>query len=190
VGTTFTTWITEFAEVPPPGAGFATDTFTAPVTALVSVAASETFTCVALTNVVVFAVLLKVTTVEELKFVPFTVSVNTAPCVTAVGEREVIVGTGLFTVNGELLDMPPPGAGLVTVTLRFPAEAISAAVIAAVNCVALTNVVVAAVPLKFTTEDATKFVPLTVRVKAAPPAVPLVGEIVVIVGDGLFTVKV
>ena len=44
--------------------------------------------------------------------------------------------------------------------------------------------------MKFTTDDATKLVPLTVSVKAGPPAVPVVGESVVIVGAGLFTVKV
>ena len=72
------------------------------------------------------------------------------------GESDVIAGTGLFTVNGEVADVPPPGAGLVTVTLNVPAAAMSAAVIAAVTCVALTNVVVFAVPLKFTTDDELK----------------------------------
>jgi hypothetical protein len=66
--------------------------------------------------------------------------------------------------------------------------AISVAVIAAVTCVALTNVVVVAVPLKLTVEPETKFVPLTVSVKAAPPAVALVGESEVIVGEGKSTV--
>ena len=68
--------------------------------------------------------------------------------------------------------------------------AISAAVIAAVNCVAFTNVVVLAAPLNFTTDVETKPVPFTVRVKAAPPAVALVGESEVSVGAGLLTVKV
>jgi hypothetical protein len=40
------------------------------------------------------------------------------------------------------LDVPPPGDGFNTVTLVVPAEAMSAAVTAAVNCVLLTNVVV------------------------------------------------
>ena len=64
--------------------------------------------------------------------------------------------------------------------------AISATVIAAVICVALTNVVAFAAPLEFTTELATKFVPFAVSVKPAPPAVALVGEIEVSVGTGLF----
>lgn len=64
--------------------------------------------------------------------------------------------------------------------------AMSAAVMAAVNCVALTNVVVLATPLKFTVELAMKLVPVNVSVNAAPPAVPLVGEMDVRVGTGLF----
>ena len=78
----------------------------------------------------------------------------------------------------------------MTVTFAVPAVAISAAVIAAVNCVALTNVVVLAAPLNFTTDVDTKPVPFTVRVKAAPPAVALVGEREVSVGAGLLMVKV
>ena len=66
----------------------------------------------------------------------------------------------------------------------------SAAVIAAVNCVALTKVVVLAAPLNFTTEVETNPVPFTVRVKAAPPAVALVGEREVAVGAGLLMLKV
>src|SRR6516225_8003741 len=79
-------------------------------------------------------------------------------------------------------DVPPPGAGLVTVTGTVRGEATAAAGMAAVNCVELTSVVAGVVPPKLTTEAATKFVPLTVRVKPAPPAAALVGEIVAIVG--------
>jgi len=49
-------------------------------------------------------------------------------------------------------EVPPPGAGFVTVTVAVPAEAISAAVIEAVNVVALTNVVVFAEPFQLITE--------------------------------------
>ena len=127
----------------------------------------------------------------ETKFVPFTVSMNAAPpAVALVGETVVTDGNGLLIVKVAAAEVPPPGAGFVTVTLGVPAVAISAAAIAAVTCVALTNVVVFATPLNFTTEVATKFVPLTVRVKAAPPVIALVGAIVVIAGAGLFTVKI
>ena len=87
-------------------------------------------------------------------------------------------------------DVPPPGAGFVTATFTVPAVAISAAAIAAVTWVALTNVVVLAAPLNFTTAPETKPVPVTVSVKAAPPALALGGTIEISVGTGLLMVKV
>jgi hypothetical protein len=134
----------------------------------------------------------KFTVAPVTKPVPVIVIVNAVPpTVEEVGAIEASVGpeTALI-VNDRLPDVPPPGAGLVTITVAVPAVAISAAVIAAVNCVALTNVVVLATPLNFTTEVDTNPVPLTVRVKAAPPAVALVGEREVAVGAGLLMVKV
>jgi hypothetical protein len=106
----------------------------------------------------------------ETKLVPFTVSVKAAPPFVALaGESVVTVGKGLPIPKVAAVDVPPPGAGFVTVTFTFPDVAISGAVIAAVTCVALTNVVVTAVPLKFTTDVETKPVPFTVSVKAVPP---------------------
>jgi hypothetical protein len=62
-----------------------------------------------LTNDVVRGEPSKSTTEEELKFVPFTVSVNEAEfCALVLGEMLVVVGTGLLTVNGAL----SPGAGI------------------------------------------------------------------------------
>jgi hypothetical protein len=83
------------------------------------------------------------------------------------------------------LEMPPPGAGLVTVTAGAPVEATLAAGMTAVNCEEPPNVVATADPPKLTMEAAMKFVPLIVRMKAALPATVLFGEIVVIVGVGL-----
>jgi hypothetical protein len=80
------------------------------------------------------------------------------------------------------LEVPPPGAGLVTVTAVVPAEAMLEAGMAAVNCVELTNVVAAVAPPKSTIEVAMKFVPLIASVNAAPPATALFGEMEVIVG--------
>src|SRR5712691_4967977 len=62
------------------------------------------------------------------------------------------------------------GAGLVTVTGNEPTNARSAAVIAAVNLVALTKVVALATPLHFTTAPVTKPEPVTVSVKSGSPA--------------------
>ena len=134
----------------------------------------------------------KFTVAPVTKPVPVRVSVNAAPLTAAVaGAIEVSVGpeTALI-VNDRVADVPPPGAGLVTVTVAVPAVAISAAVTAAVSCVPLTKVVVLTAPLNFTTDVDTKPVPFTVRVKAAPPAVALVGEREVSVGAGLLMVKV
>jgi xanthosine utilization system XapX-like protein len=172
-------------EVPPPGAGLVTVTFTEPAVAM-SVARIAAVICVALTKVVALAAPLKFTTDEELKFVPFTVSVKPAPpAVALVGEIDVVVGTGLLTGKFMGAEGPPPGAGLLTMTGKDPAAAMSAAVTAMVTCVAETNVMVLAVPLKVPVAPLTKFVPLMVSVKPAPPAVALVGENEVIVGTGL-----
>lgn len=53
----------------------------------------------------------------------------------------------------------------------------------------LTKVVVRLLPLKRTTELLLKFVPVAVRVKKEPPAVLLVGLILLRVGVGLLTIK-
>jgi hypothetical protein len=177
--------------VPPP-AGFVTVTFTVLAVAM-SVAGIVATICVLVTEEGVIAGLDPKFTVAPLaKLVPVMVSVNAAPLTVAeAGAIELSVGpeTALI-VNDRLPDEPPPGAGLVTVTVAVPAVAISAAVIAAANFVVLTNVVVLAAPLNFTTDVDTKPVPLTVRVKAALPAVALVGEREVAVGAGLLMVKV
>jgi hypothetical protein len=176
-------------DVPPPGDGFVTVTLNVPVVAM-SEARIAAVICVALTNVVVRAIPLKLTVDPLMKFVPFTVRVKAVPpAVALLGEIVVTLGIGLLTVKVTALEVPPPGVGLVTVTLKVPAVAMSEARIAAVSCVALTKVVVRVFPLNLTVELLTKFVPFTVKVNAVPPAFALTGERVVTVGTGLFTVK-
>ena len=72
-----------------------------------------------------------------MKLLPVTVSVNPAPpAVVAEGVRPVVVGTGLLAALIKkvwALDVPPPGAGLNTVTVAVPADTMSAAWIAAVS---------------------------------------------------------
>ena len=97
------------------------------------------------------------------------------------------MATRLESVNVCGLDVPPPGNGLNTVILNAPAVVRSLAGMADVTCVLLSNVVTLSEPLKRTTEAATKFVPLTVIVKAGSPAVLVAGEMLVVVGSGLFT---
>ncbi len=63
------------------------------------------------------------------------------------------------------------------------AMALSAVVITAVICVLLINVVVLADPFHLTVDrPLIKFVPFNVSTKDAPSAVPLVGEMLVVVG--------
>ena len=87
------------------------------------------------------------------------------------------------------LELPPPGGELTTVTVAWPAEDRSAAMICACNCVLLKNVVVRLLPFQSTVEPGTKLVPLTVSMKASAPAGALDGKIVARVGDGLAMVK-
>jgi hypothetical protein len=83
------------------------------------------------------------------------------------------------------------GAGFVIVTLTLPAFATSLAGMAAVICVALTNVVGSALPLKLTVDPETKFVPVMVIASAAPPEACVFPPTVafVTVGTGLLTLK-
>jgi len=177
--------------VPPP-AGFVTVTFTVPAVAISAAGIVATIWVLVADEGMIAGLVPKFTVTPATKPVPVRVNVKAAPpTVAEVGTREVSVGPeAALIVNDRLPDVPPPGAGFVTVTVAVPAVAISAAVIAAVNCVALTNVVVLAAPLNFTTDVDSKPVPFTVRVKAAPPAVALVGEREVAVGAGLLMVKV
>jgi hypothetical protein len=139
-------------------------------------------------KVVVLALPLKLTTDVGIKFVPVTTRLKAAlPAVVVLGLRFVSVGTGLVavTVKVEPFEVPPPGAGLKTVTVGVPAPATSAVVIDAVSWFALLNTVVRGVPFQLTTDPETKLVPLTVSENPALPATAVLGLREVIVGTGL-----
>ena len=91
-------------------------------------------------------------------------------------------------VNVAAAEVPPPGAGLTTVTLAMPAAAMSVAGIVALSWVGETNAVARAAPFQFTVELLTKLLPLTVKVAAGAPAVALDGLMPPRTGAGLFTV--
>jgi hypothetical protein len=187
----FTVKISGF-EGPVVGAGFMTVTFTV---ALAAVAAAGicTMICPAVIEVGTKPSFdPKFTVAPARKPLPLIVNLNaTPPAVVLVGESEARDGTGFSIVNGIALEVPPPGAGLVTETLMLAPVAMSAVGIVTAICVAVTevgvsgpndpNVTVAPVP---------KFVPVIVSVKAPPPEVALAGESWVMVGTGLSTVKV
>ena len=64
---------------------------------------------------------MKLTVDDESNPVPFTVKVNCAPpAVVEVGEIEMVVGAGFFTVNVCAPDVPPPGPGFTTVMESVP----------------------------------------------------------------------
>jgi hypothetical protein len=104
--------------------------------------------------------------------VPLTFSVAVGPPAAALAiGSEGEPGAGRFAVGCVIvnLTLPDVAPGLDTVTAASPGKAVSAAVIAEVSCVALTNVVVRGVPFQFTTDPATKFVPFTTSVKPDEP---------------------
>ena len=87
---------------------------------------------------------------------PLIVSVKPGlPAAAELGERFDTVGTGLgcaIIENVSEFDVPPPGAGLNTVTLAEPMFCTSVAVICAVNWPELLKTVVRGLPFQLTTE--------------------------------------
>src|SRR5207249_3071331 len=104
------------ADVPPPGAAVVTVTLAMAATAR-SVAGIAAVSWVALTNVVVRVAPFHLTVLPLTKLLPVTVSVKAAPPVVALaGDSVVNVGVGLVMVNVCAAEVPPPGAGVMTVT--------------------------------------------------------------------------
>jgi hypothetical protein len=174
------------ADVPPPGAGVNTVTGTARAVAR-SLALSAMRSWVALTTVVARSAPFQRATVEATKPLPLRVSVVAALPETALaGDRLLSTGTGevATTVNVRTADVPPPGAGVNTVTETARAVARSAVLRAMRSCVALTTVVVRVTPFQRTTEVATKLLPFTVSVDAALPAITLAGDRLLSTGVG------
>src|SRR6516165_6788091 len=101
-----------------------------------------------------------------------------------LGVSREIAGGGGIMVKATALEVPPPGAGVETVTLAVPAVATSAVVMAACKAVLETPVVVRGLPFHRTVEKP-KFVPVTVRVKAPLPATTAFGLNEVTAGTGL-----
>jgi hypothetical protein len=123
---------------PPPGAGLNTVTLAVPAVAM-SAAVIDAVSTLELVYIVARFEPFQRTSASLTKLAPFTVRVKAEqPAVAELGLRLVIVGVGLLTVNDSTPDKPPPGVGLNTVTLAVPPVARSAAVMDAVNCVALT----------------------------------------------------
>ena len=177
-------------DVPPPGEGVTTDTFALP-TAATSLAAIVAVNCVPLTKFVGRSLPFHNTVEPLMKPVPVTVSVKAElPAAIEVGLSAVSAGMPLVMVNGVAFEVPPPGAGVTTVTLGMPAAAKSLAGICAVSWVPLTKVVARLLLFQRMVEPLTKPVPFTVKVIPALPVVAVFGLIVVTTGVGLLTPNV
>src|SRR5262249_9000093 len=153
-----------------------------------SVPCTAILTCVPESTVTVRAWPPTVAVAPAAKPVPVTVSVKaTLPAVTLAGLKLLMLGVGftLATVSERAPDVPPPGAGVKTVTLGVPAAAISLAGIVAVSCVDETYVVVRLAPLTWTIDPLVKLEPVAVRVKAAPPAEVVLGLMLERMGAGV-----
>src|SRR5574341_1464343 len=94
-----------------------------------------------------------------------------APLVATNRSARVLVVIVTFKAQ----DVPPPGAGLKTVTAPSPTAAMSAAGIAALSCVGETNVVTRSTPFQRAFEPLTKFAPLITSVKSGSPATTVCG---------------
>lgn len=97
--------------------------------------------CVELTKVVERGDPFQFTTSPSTKFVPFTVKVMPVALQAGVvfeevvdAESEVMIGG---TIENVTLDVPPPGAGVDTLTWAVPTDTIFPAGIIATSCVAL-----------------------------------------------------
>jgi len=100
--------------------------------------------------------------------------------------------TGVKTVKVSALDVPPPGAGVITVTWSVPVLEISVAGIMAWIPVVATNVVVRGLAFHWTAEQGNRVptVPFTVSVNAGPPTAALDGEREEMTGAGRLLVGV
>lgn len=132
------------------------------------------------TTVVVSAVPFHCVTVSAPKPLPFMVSVKAGPpAVAADGFNDLIAGPAFIVKSLAGWNVTPPEA---TVTSAVPGLAMSFAATEAVSLFGLTKLVGDADPFHVTTEAVVNPPPSTVRVKSGPPAVVMLGEIVLIVG--------
>src|SRR5262245_43891088 len=141
-------------DTPPPGAAVKTVTEAVPRAAM-SLAGIEAVSWVAPPNVVGRSAPFQRTSEPETKVVRGAGrGEGGPPAVAEAGLGLFTAGTGLgaMTVKLTALDVPPPGAGVKTVTEGVPAAAMSLAGIEAVSWVAPPNVVGRSAPFQRTSE--------------------------------------
>jgi hypothetical protein len=171
-------------EVPPPGAGVVTETWsgTTVVTVVILPAGiTDAIPLVPMNIDVGRAAPFHCTTEHGDKLLPFTVRGTGGPvsasAAALVGEIELTTGKGRFVpvARGftenlrefEFVPGPLPDTVMATAAEPVPRKAVSAGVIAALSCVALTRVVGRGEPFQLTTSPLSKPVPVTARVRPA-----------------------
>ena len=180
-------------EVPPPRPLFVTEKLRAPVSTFV-VMVTLAFKLVEPVTIVELTVMPVPTFTEvtpSMKLVPVKTTSRVCNRLPFVGAIPVKVGTGLFTVNGRVAEVPPPGPLLVSEKLRWPVAAFAAMVIFAFKLVELVTVVeFTVIPTPTFTEvtPSMKFVPVKIA-SSVCSLLPLVGAMLVKVGTGLFAVS-
>jgi hypothetical protein len=123
-----------------------------------------------------------VTVAPDTKFVPVIVIDVPPAALPVAGEIEVIVGRGSY-LNPEALVAVSVFA-FVTTTSTSSAFGLPAGVVQVIDVSETTSTLVQALPPTVTVAPISKLLPVIVM--AVPPAlVPLIGEIRVIVGDGV-----
>ena len=156
--------------LPPDGAGFCT--VSPPVPLAVSAdAGSAALISEPLTQVVARGAPFHATTEDGTKPVPEMSSIAPAdPARTLEGLTEVTVGTGLLIEKVAACEVPPPGAGLDTVTgANAPSSSLPAGIVA-VRLVLLPKAVARATPFHCTADWLTNPVPATVTDRSGEPA--------------------
>ena len=129
----------------------------------------------------------QVTTVPAEKPEPFAVNVNVGPpAVALLGEMLVSIN-GAVMVNGSAFDVSVP---FRAATEAEPADAMKLAGTVAVNCEPETKEVARTLPFQVTSVLAVKPEPFAVNVNVGPPAVALLGEMLVSVNEVAVMLKV
>ena len=130
------------------------------------------------------------TCVSTSKLLPVNVSVvSKAPTTAFVGDMVVSVGIARFTTNVTVVEVPPPGAGVVTPMAMLCVTVRLVLGIVARSWVVPRTVVVSGVSLMVIVLPVTKAVPVAVICVADAPAVTDEGLILVKVGRGLTIVR-
>ncbi len=113
---------------------------------------------------------------------PDSMTVTLAPGAAVVVFTDSVGLAPIVNVNDA--EVPPPGAGVNTVTWAVPTAAMSAAPIAACSWVAARNVVARSDPFQRTTDAFVNDEPFTVSVNAWLPAAAAIGNIDDTTGTG------